>query len=112
MRLSRFLAGLRLDQLLFDFKRDDAEAAVAGAEQPRIDAAIMLNRADAVCRQAHLHALAEQLGRERAHLQIRIPAPTRLVVRVADAIAVMWLLAGGRTGTRHKFIAGLNPRSL
>jgi hypothetical protein len=100
---------LRLHQLLFDFKRRGAKAAVAGAEQPGIDAAVMLDRADAVSRQAQRHALAEDLARERTYLQIRFPAPARFVVRVADIVAIMRFLAADGAYFRHIFSRGLAP---
>jgi hypothetical protein len=58
-RLSGRLVLLLL-QLLFNFERFNAEAAVARGQQPGINATIMFNGANTVGSEAERDALAEQ----------------------------------------------------
>ena len=99
--------GLSLGQLLLDLQGRRAETAVACAEQPSVEAAIMFDGTNAVRGQTQGNRLAENFGRERADLQIRLPAATRLVVRVADIIAKMRLLAADGAYSCHNSLAGV-----
>ena len=54
----------------------------------------MLDGADRIDREAELHQLAERVGQEGRHLQVRHEAPLGLVVGVADVIANQDALAG------------------
>jgi hypothetical protein len=84
------------------------QAPVRGAEQEGIEAAIVLDRADAVGRQAHLDLRGEHIGPEGGFLQVGQEAPAGLVVGVADVVARQDALAGDAAAAGH----GGNPETI
>lgn len=106
--LCSFLLNLR--ELLLELQSFCAQTAVSRAKQPSVDSAVMLDRANASRRQAQRNGPAQNFGRERTNLQVRLPTAARLVVGMADVVAEMRLCAADRTYTRHNFTAGNPPR--
>lgn len=102
-RLSRFLAGLNFLQQLLDLQSRCGQATVTRSQQPGIDAAIMLDGADTICRQAKRNGFAQNFRWEGAHLQIRHPATTGFVVSVANIVTGLGFLTAYRTYTCHDY---------
>ena len=69
----------------------------------------MFDGADAVCGQTDRDGFAQNFGRERANLQIRLPTAARFVVRVADIVTKMRLFAVDGAYTGHNSLAGIRP---
>src|SRR5215212_5028457 len=80
--LSSLLGDLALQ--LADLRR---ELVLAGLEQPVVEAADMLDRAQPVRRDAQLHALPEGIGDQGDVLQVREERALRLVVGVGNIVA-------------------------
>jgi len=103
-------ASLGAEDLLLDLASRIAQTAVAGREQPRIDSAVVFDRANAAGGQSHRDGLVQNFRRKRANLQIGLPTTTRLVVRVADIITKERLFAADGAYTGHNHLAGQKPR--
>ena len=82
-----------------------AELVVAGLQQPVVEAADMLDRAQPVGRHAQLDALSERIGDQRDVLQVRQERALRLVVGVGNIVTHLPALAGQLANPRH----GLYP---
>ena len=82
--------------------RLDRQLAVRRAEQERVEAAIVLDGADAVHRQPQPHAGGEHVGEERRLLQVGQEAPAGLVVGVADVVAREHGLASDAAAAGHR----------
>ena len=108
--LSKFLAGSLgsdccFSLLLCDLTLQQASALrkflVVRLDEERIETAAMFNRTQSVGGNAQAIALAERFGHQRNIAEVRQKAATRLVVRVADIVAVLDRLAGQFTSAGH-----------
>src|SRR5690606_19122059 len=91
--------------LLCDLTLQQASALrqflVVGLDEERIQTAAMFDRTQGVGGNAQTIALAEGFGHQRNIAEVRQKAATRLVVRVADIVAVLDRLAGQFTSAGH-----------
>src|SRR6186713_284328 len=88
-------------EFALDLERARAELFVRGLEQPVIEAAVVLDRAQAVSRNAELEALVELLAEQRHVLQVGQEHALGLVVGVAHVVADLAALAGQFADARH-----------
>src|SRR6266550_1245088 len=78
-----------------------AELVVAGLQQPIVEAADMLDRPQAVRRDAQLDALPKRIGDQGHVLQIGQERALRLVVGVGNVVSHLPALAGQLANPRH-----------
>ncbi len=79
----------------------ERELFVRGLEQPVVQTADMLDRAQALRRNAELEAAVQTFGHERDVLQVRQEDALGLIVGVADVVADLAALAGQFANTGH-----------
>src|SRR5690606_10771639 len=91
----------RLLELALDLEGARAELLVAGLEQPVVEPAVVLDRAQPVGRDAELEALVELLAQQRDVLQVGQEHALGLVVGVAHIVADLAALAGQFADARH-----------
>jgi hypothetical protein len=88
-------------QLALHLERACRELLVAGLEQPVVEPAVVLDRAQAVGRNAELEAAVERLAHQRNVLQIGQKRLLGLVVGVAHIVADLTALAGEFADAGH-----------
>ena len=93
--------GLLLGDLALEATGAQRQAVVLGLEQPVVEAADMLDRAQAVGGNAQLYALAQRIGDQRDVLQVRQKGPLGLVVGMGHVVAHLAALAGQLADARH-----------
>jgi hypothetical protein len=99
------LGGFRLrllGQLALELGGAGRELFRAGLDQPIVEPADMLDRAQAVRRNAQLDALFERFRDQRDILQVGQERPLGLVVGVGNIVAHLPALAGQLANARHR----------
>ncbi len=104
--------GVGFLQLTLHFERARRQLVILGLQQPVVETAIMLNRAQAVGRNAQLDAAIQLFTQQRNVLQVRQEHALGFVVSVADIVAHLATFAGQFANTRHdisRFVHGCGP---
>src|SRR3954462_2072365 len=100
IRLSGFLGSL-LGDLALQLAHLWRQLVVTGLCQPIVEAADMLDRAQAMRRDAQLYALPKGVGNQRDVLQVRQKRALRLIVGVGNIVSPQPALAGQLANPRH-----------